>query len=236
MNEQAKRIERKQFIFEPKTGDVGHDDNRPNQHLSPDRPNRESPQHSAPRNVYPPSIFETASDFELPSQPPNDLNEPIRVGDALVAQSPNSDLIDPLISRLWKENTEALLKLPACERPYSTKVHKYPNVDILRSINHLADKELKSVVNNKEISFLDINSIVYVAAITAKMAMNDCQAANTKDTPKRPGWIVNSERRIESLRRKISQISVVIACTTKQKFTRHQRELQAKFRKSFGNT
>ena len=72
-------------------------------------------------------------------------------------------------------------------------------------------------------------------AITAKQYNNDLKEIPAEKTKpcQQPGWITELEYRINSLRRKIGQLETVIKYENKGCFTRHQKQLQKKFRKMF---
>ena len=155
--------------------------------------------------------------------------------DALI--EPAQDSIDPSFVALWNANMQALYELPLQDRPYVTKVRKKPNEEILRAADYLAEKHLAHVLLEAgSVELRDLNATLYVAAVTVQMAIKDIRLKNRTKSTKKIGWIANLEHHIESLRRKISHIAVIIQCKMENNYTRHQKQLQLKLEKQFGNT
>ena len=130
-----------------------------------------------------------------------------------------------------------LYNLELRDRPYLTKVRKKPNSELQVLINELGHRHLKKLEEDTgTVTFWDVNSTIYVAAITSQKVLNDLKAAKPiTHRQSKPGWIRQLEHRIDCIRRKISQISVVIQCSQDNTFSKHQKSLLIKFKRMFGN-
>ena len=116
------------------------------------------------------------------------------------------------VEATWNANMTDLYNLELRDRPYITKVRKKPNSELQVLINELGHRHLKKLEEDTgTVTFWDVNSTIYVAAITSQKVLNDLKAAKPiTHRQSKPGWIRQLEHRIDCIRRKISQISVVI--------------------------
>ena len=131
----------------------------------------------------------------------------------------------------------ALYKLVLRDRPYLTTVRKKITDGLQIMINDLGMQHSIKLENDKGmVSFWDINATIYVAAVTSQTILNDLRIAKpVAERRVKLGWVRQLEHRIDSLRRKISQISVVLRCMEDGEFTSHQKHLKLKFKKMFGS-
>ena len=148
-------------------------------------------------------------------------------------------VVDPDVETRWNENLNCVSRFEPHERPYQTKIRKRPNEDLLVSIDYLAARQLDYLRGKHgSVTLLDLNNTLYVAAVTVQMLLSDCKPARraASESPKKPGWFTQLEARVDSLRRKIAQLTVLLKCQSTNNFTRHQKSLLLKYKKMFGNT
>ena len=86
------------------------------------------------------------------------------------------------------------------ERTFCTKIMKHTSDDVLKVIDQLAKRKLSQIENPND---LDINVLLYTAAVTTKEYLNDLNEKYTEKSPKAkvPQWIINLEEKIIRLRR-----------------------------------
>ena len=102
-------------------------------------------------------------------------------------------------------------------------------------IDRLAKRKLSQIENP---NYLDINVLLYTAAVTTKEYLNDVSKRYTEKTPKAkmPQWITNIEDKIIRIRRTIGHLTTIISCKRTGIFTNHQKKLKEKYYKKYGNT
>ena len=111
-----------------------------------------------------------------------------------------SNVVDRNFVALWNGNIQALYNLPLRERPYLTKVNKQPSEDLMRSVDYLADNHLAKVLReNGVVTLSDLNSTLYVAAVTIQGSINDSREAKQPQPPRKIGWISNEKYRTSTL-------------------------------------
>ena len=119
------------------------------------------------------------------------------------------------------------------DRKFSTKVQININEDTLRSMNNI----IQEYITNKEnLTYFDMNCIHYAAAISIlhKYGKQKEFKHSTKKTPKKP-WIIESENQINSLRKKISHVTVVLDTYNRRELTSNQKKLHKQVKKLCGN-
>ena len=101
-------------------------------------------------------------------------------------------------------------------------------------IDRLAKRKLSQIEN---LNYLDINVLLYTAAVTTKDYLNDLSKRYTVKTPKAkmPQWITNIEDKIIRIRRTIGHLTTIISCKKTGIFTNHQKKLK-KIYKKYENT
>ena len=136
---------------------------------------------------------------------------------------------------LFEPNYETINRQSITERTFSTKIIKHPSDDVLKVIDRLAKRKLSQIENP---NYLDINVLLYTAAVTTKKYLNDVSKRYTEKTPKAkmPQWITNIEDKIIRIRRTIGHLTTIISCKRTGIFTNHQKKLKEKYYKKYGNT
>ena len=111
------------------------------------------------------------------------------------------------------------------ERRFDTRLNRKINNNVVLALDNIA-KDYITSLNNP--TLWDINVAIY----TAKQYNNNLKEIPAEKTKPRqqPGWITQLEHRINSIR---SIRNCHIKCENKGSFTRHQKQLQKKFRKMF---
>ena len=87
------------------------------------------------------------------------------------------------------------------------------------------------------LSLWDLNVIYYTSAVTILEAI--CKLREIKNMTKQqniPGWRIQLEQHINSLRRRLSFIDIILKCKEEQKYTAHQRRNEYKLRKWYRRT
>ena len=104
----------------------------------------------------------------------------------------------------------------------------------MKVIHRLAKRKLSQIENA---NYLDINVLLYTAAVTTKEYLNDVSKKYTEKTPKAkmPRWITNTEDKIIRIRRTIGHLTTIISCKKTGIFPNHQKKLKEKYKK-YGNT
>ena len=82
---------------------------------------------------------------------------------------------------LFERNYETINRQSINERTFSTKIIKHPSDDVLKVIDRLAKQKLSQIEN---VNYLDINVLLYTAAVTTKEYPNDLSKKYTKKTQK----------------------------------------------------
>ena len=129
---------------------------------------------------------------------------------------------------LFEHNYETIKRQSVNERTFTTKIIKHPSDDILKVIDRLAKRKLSLIENP---NYLDINVLLYTAAVTTKEYLNDLSKRYTEKTPKAkmPQWITNIEDKIIRIRRTIGHLTTIISCKKTGTFTNHQKILKEKY-------
>ena len=139
------------------------------------------------------------------------------------------------IKPLFEWNYETINRQSINERTFCTKIMKHPSDDVLKVIDQLAKRKLSQIENP---NYLDINVLLYTAAVTTKEYLNDLKENYTEKSPKAkvPQWITNIEAKILRLRRTIGHLTTIINCKKTGIFTNHQKDLKERYYKKYGNT
>ena len=87
------------------------------------------------------------------------------------------------------------------------------------------------------VSLCDLNVIYYMSAVTTLEAKGKLrEIKNMTKQQNIPGWRIQLEQRIDSLRRRLSFIDIILKCKEEQKYTAHQRRIEYKLRKWYRRT
>ena len=135
---------------------------------------------------------------------------------------------------LFEHNYETIKRQSVNERTFTTKIIKHPSDDILKVIDRLAKRKLSLIENP---NYLDINVLLYTAAVTTKEYLNDLIKKYTEKTPKAKiiQWITNIEDKITRLRRAIGRLTTIIRCKKTGIFPNHQKKLNEKYYNKYEN-
>ena len=85
------------------------------------------------------------------------------------------------IKPLFEWNYVTINRQPINERTFSTKIVKHPSDDVLKVIDQLAKRKLSQIENP---NYLDLNVLLYTAAVTTKEYLNDLKESYTEKSPK----------------------------------------------------
>ena len=126
----------------------------------------------------------------------------------------------PTMKPLFERNYETINRQSINERTFSTKIIKHPSDDVLKVIDRLAKRKLSQIENQNN---LDINVLLYTAAVTTKEYLNDLRKKYTEKNPKAkmPQWITNIEDKIIRIRRTIGHLTTINSCKKAGIFTNH---------------
>ena len=121
------------------------------------------------------------------------------------------------------------------ERTSCTKIMKHPLDDVLKVIDQLAKWRLSQIKNP---NYLDINVLLYIAAVTTTEYLNDLNENYTEKflKAKLPQWITNFEEKTLRLRRTIGHLTTIINCKKTRIFTNHLKNFKERYYKKYGNT
>ena len=138
------------------------------------------------------------------------------------------------IKPLFERNYETINRQSINERTFSTKIMKHPSDDVLKVIGRPAKRKLSQIENP---NYLDVNVLLYTAAVTTKVYLNGLSKRYTEKTPKAkmPLRITNIGDKIIRIRRTIGHLTTIISCKRTGIFTNHQKKLKEKYKK-YGNT
>ena len=87
------------------------------------------------------------------------------------------------------------------------------------------------------VSLWDLNVIYETSAVTlleANGKLTEMRSMGKRHNT--PGWQVQLEQRIDSLRRRLSFIGVILTCKEQQRYTTHQKNIEHKLQKWYGKT
>ena len=73
-------------------------------------------------------------------------------------------------------------------QPISTTIQKKPNEEEINIIEIIANKYVADIKKEREITFGDVNCIIYSSAITLKQIRENAPRQQINNTPKEPKW------------------------------------------------
>ena len=83
----------------------------------------------------------------------------------------------------------------------------------------------------RDVTFDDINIVIYSAAVTIKKHLKDVKYAKLpKEELAEPKWIQNLDNKIKRLRRDISHTQLILSCSVNNSYTEHQRRIRERLR------
>ena len=139
--------------------------------------------------------------------------------------------IDCIELSFWK-NYEEYLKIPINERPFKTTVDRRINPAALETVNNTISK---LVARQGQLSFWEVNVAHYSAAITLLHSEGKLRPAKNTKKHTRQDWTVQHMTQINSIRRKISHITLTMQCAAAHQFTHKQKKVCQKVKKLCGN-
>ena len=103
-------------------------------------------------------------------------------------------------------------------------------------INSIITEHLADVHDREGVSLWDINIVHYSAAIT--LLEHEGKLHEKRNIRKRdkPGWQIQLEQRIDSTRRRLAFVNLILRCKKEGRYTQHQRNTERKLRKWYGRT
>ena len=109
-------------------------------------------------------------------------------------------------------------------RDYSTHISGQIADGQWEVIDLIVDQNLKSINETREITLWDINVCLYVSAITL-LEFNGLLKQKSTKKKEEPGWLVQSETKIEAIRKHLSRIDVVLKCKEKKSVYEKNRKI-----------
>ena len=118
-------------------------------------------------------------------------------------------------------------------RKYVTRISTQIPPSSITAINQVLTEALQQMETK---SLWELNCLAYSAALTV-LERHGKLRENKRTLPisEKKAWITQSEQRINSLRRKISQLQVIISCKKSNSFTPKQKAIANKLRNSCGS-
>ena len=121
-------------------------------------------------------------------------------------------------------------------REQLTYVNKKPSDGELKVIDAIIKTYFDNLKYVRDVTFDDINTVIYSAAVTIKEYLKDVKYAKVrKEEPAEPKWILNLDNKIKRLRRDISHTQLILSCSVNNNYTEHQRRIRERLRYKFGN-
>ena len=121
-------------------------------------------------------------------------------------------------------------------REQLTYVNKKPSDGELKVIDAIIKTYFDNLRYVRDVTFDDINTVIYSAAVTIKEYLKDVKYAKVrKEEPAEPKWILNLDNKIKRLRRDISHTQLILSCSVNNNYTEHQRRIRERLRYKFGN-
>ena len=150
----------------------------------------------------------------------------------------NNELIEQLQTD-YLTTFEKVYKMEIHDRPYHIKATDLkPLTNEMKSVNYIAHQHLCNLKSDRNIELWDINVAVYSAAVTVLQSFNKLK--EHKDTTAKqvstPKWIQNIDSKINSIRRKIAHLRLIIKCKQNGTFTPHQERIHTQLKQKYGST
>ena len=115
-------------------------------------------------------------------------------------------------------------------------MNKKPSDGELKVTDAIIKTYFDNLRNVRDLTFDDINTVIYSAAVTMKEHLKDVKYAKVrKEEPAEPKWIQNLDNKIKRLRRDISHTQLILSCSVNNSYTEHQRRIRERLRYKFGN-
>ena len=136
----------------------------------------------------------------------------------------------------WSENYDKYKDKPLHEREFLTKTDRNIPENDLKIVDKLVKDFIEENLQKDGLSLWDLNVICYTSAVTILDNLGRLKTKKNTYTYRKPGWQIQAETRISSLRKKLSLIDVVQKCKSNDSYTKHQRNIERKLKKWYGST
>ena len=115
-------------------------------------------------------------------------------------------------------------------------MNKKPSDGELKVTDAIIKTYFDNLRNVRDLTFDDINTVIYSAAVAMKEHLKDVKYAKVrKGEPAEPKWIQNLDDKIKRLRRDITHTQLILPCSVNNSYTEHQRRIRERLRYKFGN-
>ena len=114
---------------------------------------------------------------------------------AIIPLNESQKILLEILRPIFERNYQTVKNQNIHQRVYPTKCNKKVADDVIKGIDFLASNTIKEI---REPSYLEINSLLYTSAVTAKKHLNDL-----KEIPKHrmkkvpPKWLNNIESKLQ---------------------------------------
>ena len=134
----------------------------------------------------------------------------------------------------WIENYHRYLETEITNRNFLTKKdRRIDDLEILAA-NRIMDEVI--LTEGENINLWKINVMQYTTAITLLARHGRLrEKKNVRAKRKTPGWILNTENRINAIRRKISHVTLILKCVDVNNMTRKQSNIRRKLKRMYGS-
>ena len=135
----------------------------------------------------------------------------------------------------WEKHFETVYNQNISERKYQAKVDRKVNQKFLNTVDRIVDEKLKDMYDKDGVSLWDLNAIYYTSAVTileTNGKLREIRSMERRNS--KPGWQIQLEQHIDSLRRRVSFTDVILKCKEQQRYTTHQRNIEHKLKKWYG--
>ena len=133
----------------------------------------------------------------------------------------------------WNENYNKYKGKPLHEREFHTKRDRNIPENDLKIVDKLVTDFIEE---NLQKDGLSLNVICYTSAVTILDNLGRLKTKKDTYSYRQPGWQIQAETRVSSVRKKLSLIDVVQKCDTNDSYTKHQRNIQRKLKKWYGSS
>ena len=134
----------------------------------------------------------------------------------------------------WSENYDKYKDKPLREREFLTKTDRNILENDLKIVDKLVNDFIEENLQKDGLSLWDLNVICYTSTVTILDNLGRLKTKKNTYTYRKPGWQIQAEIRISSLRKKLSLIDVVQKCKSNDSYTKHQRNMERKLKKWYG--
>ena len=106
----------------------------------------------------------------------------------------------------------------------------------MKIVDKLVNDFIEENLQKDGLSFWDLNVICYTSAVTILDNLGRLKTKKNTNAYRKPGWQIQAETRISSLRKKLSLTDAVQKCKSNDSYTKHQRNIGRKLKKWYGST